>query len=404
MRKYAWIYIIVSIIVAIWGVRYFMNKPVHTEVARMVEHENIINVSAVIVRNEITYKTQSGGSLQPQVFDEARVAKGKKIATMYTQGIDSALKAELDSVNEKIAKLEATTPQNQIFGNDIATIETRVKSSVNEVIEASISSDLSNLSVLSQELNALVGAQKEISGAKSPRQKALNELYAKKKEVEGRIDSSKKDIYSSGAGVYISGVDGCENFLKPDTVMNMSVEEFNSLSLPKRAEPKDKYEAGEEVCKTVDNGIWYVAACIKSSELGDMEKGDRVSLRIPELSTDKVDAQVEFVSEQSGDYALVLISSRNYIKSVYSERCVNLDIIKNNYYGLKIPVSAIRVEQEQTGVFVNNDGVARFRKIDILYKDEEYAIVEKSAKDGYLRLYDAVITDGSGIEVGKMVD
>jgi hypothetical protein len=94
------------------------------------------------------------------VFDEARVARGKKIATMYTQGIDSALKAELDSVSEKIAKLEATTPQSQIFGSDIATIETRIRSGVNEVIEASLSSDLSNLSVLSQELDALVGAQK----------------------------------------------------------------------------------------------------------------------------------------------------------------------------------------------------------------------------------------------------
>ncbi|MBE7027074.1 MAG: hypothetical protein E7410_05920 [Ruminococcaceae bacterium] len=404
MRKYAWIYIIVSIIVAIWGVRYFMNKPVQTEVARMIEHENTISASAVLVRNEITYKTQSGGSLQPQVFDEARVAKGKKIATMYTQGIDSALKAELDSVSEKIAKLEATTSQNQIFGSDIMAIETRIKSGVSEVIEASISSDLSNLSVISQELNALVGTQKEISGAKSPRQTALKELYAKKREVEGRIDSSKKDIYSTGAGVYISGVDGCENFLTPDAVMNMSIEEFNSLSLPKRAEPKDKYEAGEEVCKTVDNGIWYVAACIKKDELGDMEKGDYVSVRIPELDTDKVDARVEFVSEQEGEYALVLISSKHYIKNVYSERCVNLDIIKNTYYGLKIPVSAIRVEDEQTGVFVNTDGVARFRKIDILYKNDEYAVVEKSAKEGYLRLYDPVITNGSGIEVGKLVN
>ncbi len=404
MRKYRWIYIFASIIVLIWGVRYFMNRPVQTEAARLVEFEDALNVSAVIVRNEKVYTANTGGSLQPQVFDETRVSKGTKIATIYTDGIDSSLKAELDGVNEKIAKLEAATSQEVVFGGDLTTIESRISASIDELVEASVSSDLSNLPVISKELSSLVGSGKAISGAKSPRQNALSELYKKRRELELSIDSGKKDIYSTSAGVYISGTDGCEMLLTPETVMSMGVGEFNALSLPKRAEPKDHYEPSQAVCKTVDNGIWYVAASAPAQNLSSLEKGDYVSVRMPELSGNAVSGKVEYLSEESDGLMLVVISSRNYIKGVYSERCVNLDIIKNNFKGLKIPVSAVRVEGEDTGVFVSTDGVARFRKINILYKDEESAIVEKSDKDGYLKLYDPVIVNGSGLEHGKMVN
>ncbi len=404
MRKYAWIYILITALVFIWGLRYFMNRPLPTEVARIMEFEDTISVSGVLVRDEIIYKTQTGGGLQPQVFDETRVAKGKKIATIYTDGIDPSLKAEFNNIDEKIAKLEASTAQSQVFGNDISTIETRVKASVDEVVSASISSDLSNIDVVSKELSSLFGTHQKVSGQKNPRQTALNELYAKRREIESRINSAKKDIYSLAGGVYISGVDGCEQILTPEVIMNMGVEEFNALSLPKRTEPKDVYGAGEYVCKTVDNGIWYVAAALKTEEVGELEAGDWVRVRMPEHSATSVKACVESISEESGGQKLVVLSSREYIKNVYSERCVKLDIIKNNYYGLKIPISAVRVGEEATGVFVNSDGVAKFRKINILYKNEEYAIVEKSDKSGFLKLYDPVIIDGSSVEEDAIIN
>lgn len=100
----------------------------------------------------------------------------------------------------------------------------------------------------------------------------------------------------------------------------------------------------------------------------------------------------------------MVLSSRNYIKGVYSERSVKTEIIKGNYDGLKIPISALRVIEEDTGVFVNTDGVARFRKVELLYKDEQMAIVDKSSETGYLKLYDPVIVYGKDIEQGKIVN
>ncbi len=404
MRKYAWIYIIITVIVAIWGVRYFMNKPVDTQIVNAIDYENSVSVSAVLVRDEAVYKTDTGGSLQSQVFDETRVAKGTKIASVYTDGIESSLKAEIDSIDEKIAKLEGSTSHTDVFGSDIASVEARIESNIDELVEMSISSDMSSLAVVSSELDELAGTRDEISGKGSTRQTALEDLYMQRRKAESKINSSKKDIYASRAGVYIAGVDGCEQMLTPEYIMGIGVEEFSSLNIAKRNAPKEHYEAGEYVCKVVDNNKWYAAAIVDAKAIYETEKGDSIKLRLPELSGSIVSGRIESISEEKDGNVLIVVSSGNYIKNVYSERTVKLDIILGTYYGLQVPLSAVRVDGEDTGVFVNTDGVARFRKIDILYKNEEVAIVEKNSQSGYLKMYDTVIVNGKDIEQGKLIN
>lgn len=404
MRKYAWIYIVITLVVAIWGIRYFTNKPIETKVVNAVDFENSVSVSGVIVRNETAYKTENGGSLQPQVFDETRVSKGMKIASVYTDGIDSSLKAEIDSINEKIAKLESSTSQAQVFSNDIASIESRIKANISELVDMSISYDMSSLDVVSSELSSLVGTQKKVSGSGNARQTALNDLYASKRETENRINSARKDIYASRAGVFVSGVDGCEQTLTPEYIMSIGVDEFSSLNIAKRNAAKDHYDAGEYVCKVVDNGKWYAAAVVNSEKLADSEVGDSIKIRLPELSVDTVKGMIESISEEIDGNRLVVVSSGNYIKNVYSERSVKIDLVLDTFYGLQIPMSAIRVDGDNTGVYVSNAGVARFRKADILYKNDEIAIVEKNPATGYLRMYDNVIVHGKDIEQGKIIN
>ncbi len=412
MRKYIWIYIIVAVAAVIWGVRFFMHQPVETETAYPAAYEDTVTASGVLVRNETVYKSDTGGSLQSAVSDEARVSNGTKIATVYTDGIDSNLKVELDNVNEKIKQLESATSQAEVFGSDIATIETRVKASIDELVDASVSHDLAGIAIIKQELEKLISTQQEVSGAESPRQSALDGLYAQRQQIEGSINSAKRDIYSTAAGVYIAGVDGCESILTPEAVMAMGVDEFNGLSIPKRNTVQDHYNAGENVCKTVDNGIWYLAvsmsaetaAAVEKAETNQSRWGGSLQVRIPELSADAVPIEIETVSEESNGNVLVVFSSRNYIKGIYSERSVEAEIIKGNYEGLKVPASALRVIEEETGVFVNTDGVARFRKVDVLYRDDEMAIVDKSEETGYLKLYDPVIVEGKDIEPGKLIN
>ena len=78
------------------------------------------------------------------------------------------------------------------------------------------------------------------------------------------------------------------------------------------------------------------------------------------------------------------------------DRFVKISLIKNKYSGLKIPVEALRVNDGKTGVYVVVDGIVKFKKAKVLYKDDGYAIVEENnISQGGLLLYDEVIVSSS---------
>ena len=108
--------------------------------------------------------------------------------------------------------------------------------------------------------------------------------------------------------------------------------------------------------------------------------------------------------EENGQ-AVIVVSANHYLDSIYSIRTAEFEIIRRTYSGLKVPISALRVDGETTGVFVNLGGVARFREVNVLYSDDTMAIVEDQGNiSGVLKLYDSVIVNGHNIENGKILD
>ena len=74
-------------------------------------------------------------------------------------------------------------------------------------------------------------------------------------------------------------------------------------------------------------------------------------------------------------------------------RFMNVTVVKESYTGLEIPISAIRVKNGKTGVYVKADSTTKFRETEIIYKDDKIAIVKLETTaigSNSLLLYDEV--------------
>ena len=75
---------------------------------------------------------------------------------------------------------------------------------------------------------------------------------------------------------------------------------------------------------------------------------------------------VEYISkEQSGKY-MITVSSSSFASSPMSNRFVRLTVVKESHRGLKIPLSAIRVKDGKSGVYVKTENTLRYKEIEIL--------------------------------------
>ncbi len=403
MRRYLWIYILISVFVAIWGIRALMNDPVVTQTARAVEYENKITASGYIVRDEVVYYAQSAGVAESAYQNEARVSKGKRISTIYTDGISPEIKQAMNTVNAKIRRLEEKTSQETFLGTDLSSTEEKISNTVDSVVKMTLTGDFEELDIAQAELAGYVHIS-NVDTLFNPTEDALNELYAQKKALEASVQSAKQDVYSTIAGVFVTETDGYEQDLSPRNVEKMTVEDFNAIKIERDAAVPESLNAGDRICKVVDNSKWYFTAVVTEEHLSHLSVGKRVWLRFPEIDTKRYAASVAHISAVEDGKVVVMVECPHYIKDIYTMRNTNCDIITHLFNGYQIPPTAVRVDDEgNTGVYVDVSGIVRFREIDILYQNDNVVIVDKSERNGYIKQYDAVIVGGKNIESGAVL-
>ncbi len=404
MRRYLWIYILVTVLVAIWGVRALIQEPVVTQTVRSVEYENKVSASGYIVREETVYNANSAGMAEATYQNEERVAKGRKIATIYTDGIDEQTKQALDALNAKIRRLEKKTSESSAVSVDLSSAEEKIGVAVASVVEMTQTGNFEELDLVQTEIAGYVHIG-EGDTQVDPAKEALADLYAQKAALEATVQSAKQDVYSTMAGIFVSETDGYEQDLTPQTMQSMTVADFESIRIERAAFVPESLNAGDRVCKIVDNTKWYFATVLQTAYIENLKVGSTVWLRFPDKSNDRISAKIAHISPAEDGEAVVLVSCSDYVEGIYSLREATCEIVTRVYDGFQIPQTAVRVDEDgNTGVYVNVSGIVHFRKIRILYQSDSTVIAAKSDENGYLKQYDAVIIGGKNIYAGAIVE
>lgn len=401
MRKYLWIYILIAIVAIAFIVNARLKTPVQTQVIESITYEEKVLLSGYMIRDETVYKTAKGGALASAVNEEERVASGTKIATVYQLGIDGKIKEKLDNINEQISRIEKTRAKTEALRGDLAAVDAQIKLRVGDIIKMSQSGSYEGLDSLKEELALLLGNQFPDDNNTSPGKSKLEELKAEKNSLEKQIVSPKDDLYSTTGGVYSSSVDGYEKTLNTSDIKNVTVNSLKSIPKP---EPNDSINSplapGANACKIVDNSVWMIASIIAERDLFGLKENDSIQIRIPNISNMSIPGRIELISEMENGEAVIVISANHYLATIYSVREIEYEIIKASYTGLCVPMSAMRTVNDKTGVFIDENGIARFRAAEVMYNGNDIAIL----KPGALRMYDTVIVNGKNIEDRKIIN
>ena len=167
-------------------------------------------------------------------------------------------------------------------------------------------------------------------------------------------------------------VDGYEEILTPQTIFTYQVSDIDKIpQLQMSEKTNNSVNSGESVCKIVDNHIWYAMAKVTKSDAEAIEAKKEVIIRFDDLPGSEVSATVEYISvEKDGESAVVVLKSDRYLEGVYGMRIGNMEIITNRHVGYEVPIHAIRVVDDKTGVTVSAGVSEFFCETDIVFSDE----------------------------------
>ncbi len=364
-------------------------------------------VIAGIFKDEIIIESSVSGAYRYLTNDTERVAKNDVLIGIYSSWDDVSDFALAESLKNDLEIYQKSNISKGSAQSNLSVIDTACKESYLKMLDELSKGDYSG--AVSEGMNSLIYMNRRLisSGKVSNFNDVITNLTLRINELEGGGKDVIKYINSDRSGYFFKEADGYEQTFSTASLDTITVSEFDTLI---NSEPADISEnAVGKICTEFE---WYFACAVSSQTAANYTAGQTYSVTFTLNASKPIDAKLnKIVQTPKSDKALLIFSTSNFPDGFNYRRKQNVILNSNNYEGVRVPVEAVRVVDDETGVYVISGNKIEFRTIDIIYSSGIYyisAIDTKSelSEKGHKRLAvnETIIVSGKDIYEGKAVN
>jgi hypothetical protein len=364
-----------------------LRSPIKTTPAIPGTEYESLELDALALRQEQTLPLPSSG-YTILASDGARLAKGEAWAASFPkqgQAADYARLKELRVLRERLAALSGST----LTGLSAQKLETEISELFLDFIDSSADGSLADEPEALAALSEKWGVLSALSAGESDYvEKKLSALDSEIKALE-KSTASGKTAESPSAGVYISYSDGLENggdawkeIIKSSGKASSAVltENLNSLH-PQDIDALLAGQAKENTDgKIVTAFVWYFVANAPAAEVTRLYVGEKYTA-VPGQTGERITIVLENIGSVEDGRVPLVFSCTAQDAALFRLRGTKLTLILNEQSGLRVPRSAIHVQDGETGVFILERKQVKFRRTLIRCTNEDYVIVRALSSD-----------------------
>lgn len=402
---------VVLIIFVIYQLFASLYNPITTEIVNQFKTTDGINITGVIIREEILVNNTYSGTMHFETQDSERVAKDGVIANVFGTAEQSYAATEIAKIEKEIINIEEIQKYNDLNAVDIGLINNKLYGELNSIICSAQSGKYTDITEHKEQMLTLLNRKQIATGVVVDFSSQLEQLKSRLTLLKSTLGTPIGAIKAEKAGYFLSVTDGYEGVLTTDKLDRITPEFLEGLT-------PQKEENETVIGKLVSDYTWYIAASVSINDSLAFKAGDTLKILTGLNNCPEIKVTVDRVNMSVSDDRAVVIFSCNQINSELSTiRTAPMTVVKNSYSGLKVSTKALRFKNEQsekpdgtvsssptTGVYVLHGMTAKFVPVNIIYSTSGYAICELSKEDGALKLYDEIIVKGKNIYDGKIID
>ena len=316
--------------------------------------------------------------------------------------------AEIEQLNYALSSGTDTT--------DTSRLDASVLDSITDMRALTASGDLSSLEDSTLDLRTMV-FKRDYTYGDSGAAESLSALLAQKQAELASLQSSLSLVATAvsapSSGVFSGVADGYEDLIDPAAVLSMAPSQLTQLL------ERDVALPSGTVGKLITSSTWYFATVLSEKDAQGLLEGQTYTISFSYDWFGQVDMTLEQVSQAENGQVALVFSSRTDLADTTLLRVQTVDIITEELEGIRIPRRALRVftetqtdeetgettEEQYTAVFTVVGTQAELQRVNVLYTDENFYLVEPADPDASRRLRegDEVILNTSGIYDGKVI-
>lgn len=378
-------------------------EPVKTEPAQKKTISDNAVTQAFVVRDEYPISvngSSSGGTLVPLVEDGKRVASGDNVAVVF--GSDEAAKTynEIRKLEKQISYYSSLQNKVGVQTADITPLDDRIYSCAQDYIVAINGGNVDSYESYEENLRDAITSRQLSTGVSIDPSVKLAELNTKLEQLKTQ-QIGYSTISAPHPGYYISTVDGYENAVDYKNIFNLSTADITALTNGSAQQGDTSQYMG----KLVDGFNWYLVCVIDYDNAVKLKIGQNIKLEFTMTTAEPIKAEVMRIAD-TVDGKTAVIFRCNLMNTEYAGlRNEQIRITFDEYTGYQVKNSAIREVNGEKGVYVLSGNIVKFKKINILYSDNDYSICDNPEnKSGYIELYDEIIVEGTDLYDGKILN
>ena len=351
--------------------------------------------SGFVVREEELLYSQYGTTVL-NCAEGAHVAANDTVATGYRSEDAKTRQTRIDELSGQIEQLQyAWSAVSSVY--DQAALDADIAGDLAQLSRYLALRDMNSVSDLSPELKGLILRRTGSDSDSGSLQARISTLQAELETLEAQSAGDTSAILAGKAGTFSAAVDGYESVLTPERLMEMTVAEFESVQ-------PDETDANA-IGRLVTSATWYYACVVPASELSGVEEGNRATLTFARDYYQPVTMRVARLGGNEAGSRLLVLSSDRALQNVTLLRQQSAEIVFTSYSGLRVPKSAVRVENGQTGVYILEGTLAKWKPITILHDTgESYVVTLDTSSTNNLWPGDELIINAKNLYDGKVVN
>ena len=351
--------------------------------------------SGFVVREEELLYSQYGTTVL-NCAEGAHVAANDTVATGYRSEDAKTRQTRIDELSGQIEQLQyAWSAVSSVY--DQAALDADIAGDLAQLSRYLALRDMNSVSDLSPELKGLILRRTGSDSDSGSLQARISTLQAELETLEAQSAGDTSAILAGKAGTFSAAVDGYESVLTPERLMEMTVAEFESVQ-------PDETDANT-IGRLVTSATWYYACVVPASELSGVEEGNRATLTFARDYYQPVTMRVARLGGNEAGSRLLVLSSDRALQNVTLLRQQSAEIVFTSYSGLRVPKSAVRVENGQTGVYILEGTLAKWKPITILHDTgESYVVTLDTSSTNNLWPGDELIINAKNLYDGKVVN
>lgn len=316
----------------------------------------------VILLDEDVMISPLGGRYRPLTENMAQVQVNDPLVEIYDKDSVLQYEEELKSIeSSRQADLEEYNLRLAFYDESVIELEKEITSIEKELLKDTVKDDTSaterlkaRLLILSQNIQELLTEKDLVKN---------NQAYWDEQEA-GLIDVLSYNstiIRSNYQGAVSYAIDGYETLLGTDKLNSISLKDLNSFPYGKSLNNSIALAAGKPFAKVIREPLYFIAAYPVKDVL-TLQVGDQVKL----LTTKEVVFPAEILSmEQEGNQVLITYKIERLNYDLIEYRFPVLELVTLEERGMKVPKETLTKRKGKEGVFLVEQGEARFYPVSV---------------------------------------